>query len=270
MFRRSRKTSRSRGTSGLRQGRKLGEGFLAGRPLRFECLEVRRLLSLQPIISEVDPGNKSGIVDTLGNAADWVEIYNPDPTAAANLSGWSLYYAKTQQHYHAHLDVPQQRGPWSRRVPRGLLRFDGNDGRVAENAVGELDTGFNLSKDGATVELINASTAVVSSLTYPSLEFRRLLRPDRGGRGNGSRGGGGHGELLCPDEQRWATPGTSPVSTPPRGHRAHGPGVRQQRSRFRHARCTGRTSGSAAWRRRKRSSARPPTSFRQSAPPRAI
>ena len=39
----------------------------------------------------------------------------------------------------------------------------------AENAVGELDTGFNLSKGGATLELINASSAVISSLTYPAL-----------------------------------------------------------------------------------------------------
>ena len=170
MFRRSRKTSRSRGTSGLRQGRKLGEGFLAGRPLRFECLEVRRLLSLQPIISEVDPGNKSGIVDTLGNAADWVEIYNPDPTAAANLSGWSLYYAKTNSTTTHTWTFPNNvvLGPGEFRV----VFCDSTETTVelgAENAVGELGTGFDLSKDGATVELINASTAVVSSLTYPSL-----------------------------------------------------------------------------------------------------
>ena len=32
-----------------------------------------------------------------------------------------------------------------------------------------MDTGFNLSKAGATVQLINASSAVVNSLTYPAL-----------------------------------------------------------------------------------------------------
>jgi len=37
-----------------------------------ECLEARRLLSLQPIISEVEAANKTGIVDALGNTADWL------------------------------------------------------------------------------------------------------------------------------------------------------------------------------------------------------
>ena len=96
MHRSSRKrTSSSWYKSAQRLRRKLGEGFLQGRLLRLECLEARRLLSLAPIISEVDPGNKSGIVDTLGNTADWLEIYNPDPTAAVNLTGWSLSYQKT-------------------------------------------------------------------------------------------------------------------------------------------------------------------------------
>ena len=85
--------SSSRNTSAQRQRRKPGEGFR--RHLRLECLEARRLLSLDPIISEVEAGNKTGIVDAAGVAADWLEIYNPDPTTAVNLSGWSLNYAKT-------------------------------------------------------------------------------------------------------------------------------------------------------------------------------
>ena len=93
MHRSSRKkVSSSRNPSVRWQRRKPGEGFFQGRLLRLECLEARRLLSLAPIISEVEASNKHGIVDTLGNTADWLEIYNPDPTTAVNLSGWSLNY----------------------------------------------------------------------------------------------------------------------------------------------------------------------------------
>ena len=115
---------RGLGISAQRQRRKLGEGLSRGRHLTLECLEERRLLSLAPIISEVDPGNKTGIVDVLGNTADWLEIYNPDPTTAVNLSGWSVDLRKARRHDRQNLDVPQQRGSWSRRVPRGLLRLE--------------------------------------------------------------------------------------------------------------------------------------------------
>ena len=99
------------------------KGFLQGRHLRLECLEERRLLSLAPIISEVEAGNKHGIVDTLGNSADWLEIYNPDPTTAVNLSGWTLSYQKTGEYDQLDVDLPQRRGPWSWGVPRDFLRF---------------------------------------------------------------------------------------------------------------------------------------------------
>ena len=131
---------------------------------------MRRLLSLAPIISEVDPGNKSGIVDTLGNTADWLEIYNPDPTTAVNLSGWSLSYEKTGGTTSKTWTFPNNvvLGPGAFRV----IFCDSNDTLTsAEDPLGELDTGFNLSKDGATLELINTppTSTVVSTLTYPTL-----------------------------------------------------------------------------------------------------
>ena len=64
--------SGSRSASAQRQRRKLVDRISMGRPLRLECLEARRLLSLQPIISEVEAANKTGIVDALGNTADWL------------------------------------------------------------------------------------------------------------------------------------------------------------------------------------------------------
>ena len=156
------RNSRKRGlsVSAQRPGRTLGERFSQGRHLTLECLEERRLLSLNPIISEVDPGNKTGIVDAAGVAADWLEIYNPDPTTAVNLSGWSINYAKTNTTWTIPNNVVL--GP-------GEFRVVFCDATPTTDPVGELHTNFNLSKSGSTLELINASSAVVSSLTYPAL-----------------------------------------------------------------------------------------------------
>ncbi len=135
-----------------------------GRPLRLECLETRRLLSLQPIISEVDPGNKTGIIDVAGANSDWLELYNPDPTAIANLSGWSLNYQKTGDSNSTSWTIPNNvvLGP-------GEFRVVFCDSTPTTDPVGELHSDFNLSKAGATVELLNTSSTVISTLTYPAL-----------------------------------------------------------------------------------------------------
>ena len=160
--------------SAQRPRRKLGEGFLQGRLLRLECLEARRLLSLAPIISEVDPGNKSGIVDTLGNTADWLEIYNPDPIAADNLTGWSISYLKAGD--NAATQTETWNFPTNTILGPGEFRVvfcDSNDTSPdTETALGELDTGFNLSKAGATLTLWNEPSGTgtaISTLTYPAL-----------------------------------------------------------------------------------------------------
>ena len=159
---------RGLGASKERQRRKLGEGFLQGRLLRLECLEERRLLSLAPVLSEVEAGNKNGIVDALGNSADWLEIYNPDPTTAVNLGGWTINYAKTNSSTTHSWTFPNNviLGPGAFRV---IFCDSADTNTSAEDPLGELDTGFSLSKDGATLELINTSAATVSSLTYTTL-----------------------------------------------------------------------------------------------------
>jgi hypothetical protein len=162
-----------RSAPALLRRRKLGEGFAKGRHLLLECLEERRLLSLTPIISEVEAGNKSGIVDVLGNTADWLELYNPDPTSAVNLTGWSLYYSKTGSNNNSTWNFPSNvvLGPGEFRVVFCDSNYTAAE-LSAEDAVGELDTGFNLNKAGATVRLcngINGTGANVSSLTYPAL-----------------------------------------------------------------------------------------------------
>ena len=149
--------------------------------MRLECLEVRRLLSLAPIISEVDPGNKSGITDTLpgnvSNTADWLEVYNPDPTTAVNLSGWEITKATGAPNNTWNFPSGVTLGPGAFRVvfcdSAAASTANGGDNYVTtETAFSELNTGFNLPKAGDTVSLFNPSvstTIPVSSLVYPTL-----------------------------------------------------------------------------------------------------
>ena len=157
------------GASKERHRRKLGEGFLQGRLLRLECLEERRLLSLAPIISEVEACNKSGIVDTLGNAADWLEIYNPDPTTAVNLSGWTLDYAKTAGTTNTTWTFPNNvvLGPGAFRVifcdsSDTTHKRGGPARRVGHGLQSQQERRY-----GRTDQYVIGT--VVSSLTYPAL-----------------------------------------------------------------------------------------------------
>jgi hypothetical protein len=61
-----------------------------GRRLILESLEDRRLLSINPFISEILGDNESGIVDSAGNHTDWLEICNPNSQQAVDLTGWNL------------------------------------------------------------------------------------------------------------------------------------------------------------------------------------
>ena len=149
-----------------RRRRTIGEGTVKGRHLLIEYLESRRLLSVTPFISEVEASNKTGIADAAGVVGDWLELCNPSPTTAVNLAGWSLNYQKTGSNNSTTWTIPSTTnvilGPNESRV----IFCDSNS---ATDPVGELHTNFNLSKSGATVELLNASNSVVSTLTYPAL-----------------------------------------------------------------------------------------------------
>ncbi|MGO9111484.1 MAG: CotH kinase family protein, partial [Thermoguttaceae bacterium] len=160
------RASRRRGISAERKCHKLGEGLSQGRHLMLECLEARRLLSVAPFISEVEASNKTGIEDAAGVTSDWLEICNPDPTTAVDLAGWSLTYQKTGSNNVTTWTIPSTSnvvlGPNESRV----FFCDSNS---ATDPVEELHTNFNLSSGGATVELINPSSTVISTLTYPKL-----------------------------------------------------------------------------------------------------
>ena len=164
----------------LRRGRKQVARFPQGRLLRFESLEVRRLLSLPPIISEVCAGNSTGIVDTLGNTADWLELYNPDPTTAANLTGWSISYQKSGGSLKTwNFPTNTILGPGEFRVVFGDSAMTSQE-LAAETPLGELNTGFNLSKSGATITLWDGSNGggtSISTVAYPKLDSNTSYGP---------------------------------------------------------------------------------------------
>ena len=60
-----------------------------GRALQFEQLEVRRMLTTGPIISEFLASNDTTLDDGDGNSSDWIEIYNPTADTI-DLTGWHL------------------------------------------------------------------------------------------------------------------------------------------------------------------------------------
>jgi hypothetical protein len=156
----------SAGRSRAKSCRKRGEGIAKARWLRLESLESRRLLSVAPFISEVAAANSTGILDSAGASSDWLEICNPDPTTAVNLAGWSLVYQKTGSGKSTTWTVPSN----------DSIILGPNESRVffcdsssSTDPAQELHTNFNLSKAGATVQLLNAASVQVSTLTYPAL-----------------------------------------------------------------------------------------------------
>jgi hypothetical protein len=59
------------------------------RAMRAEQLEPRHLLAAHPILSEFMASNGDSLRDGDGNASDWIEIYNPNPTPI-DLAGYHL------------------------------------------------------------------------------------------------------------------------------------------------------------------------------------
>jgi hypothetical protein len=117
-------------------------------------------LGADPVISEFCASNQNGLQDENGDRPDWVEIYNPDVTAA-DLTNWYLTDnsgEKTKWRFPAVTIAPGGR----------LVVFaSGKDRRVAGQP---LHTNFSLSADGEYLGLIKANGIGVVyhySPTYP-------------------------------------------------------------------------------------------------------
>jgi hypothetical protein len=136
-------------------------GVTQPRRLTLESLELRQLLSVNPIISEVLGDNEAGIVDSSGNHTDWLEICNPSSAQAIDLTGWKLQYGGSSTWTFPSMSL----GPGESRV---IFCTSGNS-QTDPNQ--ELHANFNLSKEGKYLALINSQGTVVQSFspTYPAL-----------------------------------------------------------------------------------------------------
>jgi hypothetical protein len=143
-----------------------GDHPRAARPRRLtlEPLELRQLLAVNPIISEILADNGAGIVDSTGNHSDWLEICNPNSRETVDLTGWKLKYG-TGGSATVWTFPSMSLGPGESRVvfcTSGVSQTDPNQ---------ELHANFNLSKDGKYLALLNSQGTVVQSFspTYPAL-----------------------------------------------------------------------------------------------------
>ncbi len=145
--------NRHRGDSRARAGR--------SRRLLLESLELRQLLSVNPIISEICANNDSGIVDSSGNHSDWLEICNPSSQQAVDLTGWTLRYSTSSSWTFPSMSL----GPNESRV------IFCTSGWSQTDPAQELHASFNLSKSGKYLALLDSSGTVVQefSPTFPAM-----------------------------------------------------------------------------------------------------
>ncbi|HEY7115819.1 MAG TPA: lamin tail domain-containing protein, partial [Tepidisphaeraceae bacterium] len=125
-----------------------------------EGLEARRLLAAtNPVISEILAGNKTGLTDSSGVVADWLELANPDSRQSIDLTNWKLKYKSTVWTIPAITLGPSE------------YRVIFADSKNLTDPAGELHTNFNLSKSGADLSLIDPGGNVVQSYApYPVMQ----------------------------------------------------------------------------------------------------
>jgi len=114
-----------------------------------------------PIISEIMASNQTGIVDQDGDAADWLEIYNPD-SSADNLAGWYLTNSATKL---TTWTLPAVTIP-----AHGYLVVFCSSKNYVDPAL-PLATNFNLPASGGYVALVQPDGATVASAITFSTQY---------------------------------------------------------------------------------------------------
>jgi len=110
-------------------------------------------------INELMTNNVSAVMDDAYNYSMWVELINTSTTGTLNQS--SFYFTDD-------LNVPKKWNPTSKSIAAGgfsVLYFE------REERSGHAS--FKLDPDGGTLYLLNASSAIIDSITYPK-QFRNI------------------------------------------------------------------------------------------------
>lgn len=119
-------------------------------------------------INEVCTQNRASLLDSYGNASDWIELRNSG-SEPADLSGWTLTDSGTV------FTFPQG---FSVAAGACTVIFASKQSTAGQ----ELHTGFALSKNGETLTLKNASGTVLQTITVPPLSEDETygIAPDSG------------------------------------------------------------------------------------------
>ena len=107
----------------------------------------------RPVISEFMADNAGGLRDEDGASSDWIELYNPGPTAA-NLNGWYLTDSATTL---AKWRIPTLNMAAGSRV---IVFASGKDRAVAG---AELHTSFKLKKESGYLALVKPDQMTIAS-----------------------------------------------------------------------------------------------------------
>ncbi len=145
-------------------------------PARMKSIRIPLLLGIiafitgslraaDPYISEFVASNTAGVSDSDGSSSDWIEIYNPGPTAV-NLQGWYLS--------NDPLVLTKWVFPSSLNLNSGsyVYVWASNKAGVAghsPDAGGRYHTNFTLSKGGGSVLLVKPDGTTVTNPLAPSL-----------------------------------------------------------------------------------------------------
>ncbi len=122
-------------------------------------IAAARPVLADPIISEFMASNTTTLADVDGDFSDWIEIFNPDSTAA-NLNGWFLADKAT--------DKTKFKLPAITIAPGGyLVVFASNKNR--KDPTQQIHTNFGLSASGGYLALVKPDgvTATTEFLAYP-------------------------------------------------------------------------------------------------------
>ena len=114
-------------------------------------------------ISELMAGNRTLLADEDGDYPDWIELYNPGPTAV-ELGGCALSDDDVNQRKWVLPPMTLQSGEYR------LVFASGKDRRE-----GELHAGFKLSSAGETIRLYSPEGDVLSWVEYGPLEKEASL-----------------------------------------------------------------------------------------------
>lgn len=175
---------RSRSWGGRRSTNAVWQMLLgAALVVRVACLPAQG--SQPPVITEFMAANGGSLRDQDGDASDWIELYNPEPTPVS-LAGYSL------------TDDPNDPDKW--RLPEVLLPGQGflvvfASGKDRRDPAGELHTNFALSRDGEYLGLYLPDGHTVASEFWPA--FPRQL------------GDLSYGLVMRTETASWVAPGAS-------------------------------------------------------------